>query len=745
MRQFYIFFFLLFANNSEAQNTIFKWAKGLHGNNFKSSNDIKVDGAGNVFIVGSFKGMTDFDLDTGISSLTSAGNDDIFIAKYTNHGNLIWCKRMGGTNQDEAVKMAIDTIGNIYITGYFNGTVDFDPSSGSNILTAMGGRNTFVCKLDGNGNYVWAKKFSNAYNVAYSMDCDDNGNTYITGEFLQTVDFDPSSAILNLTGQGFAPDLFIVKLDEQGNLIWVKAIVGDNSEFSTDIKVDTNGNVYSCGHFYGTADFDPSPATFHLSSAKPTTMDIFIAKFDLNGNFLWAKSYGDSLEDIGYRLAIDLTGNVYCVGWFYGTINFDQGFSDFSLSTYQGARNGFILKLNNQGNFVWANGILGFGEIVMSDITLDSLSNIYVTGNLIYTADFDFSASTFDLYSNGGPDLFIAKYDVNGMFNFANNVGDTSPFGTGAYGNAIALDNNQNIFVTGGFIGTIDFDPTANISSLASELPNVNDIMLIKYGPCINSSNFQSLIFCPGNSVTVGNSIYSLAGIYTDTLVNSIGCDSIISTNIMLYPTYDSTQTIYLCAGDSVLIDGNYVDSTSFYVQNIIDTNGCNNSITSYVNVYQPLNTNVTVSNTNLTADFPPLIGVTYQWLDCSNNFSPLPGETHQSFSPLTNGSYAVLIDNSNCQDTSACYDFFTVDVPGNTEDFPVLFYPNPVKDILTFSLQNSTSKIGNISLSNLNGEIVFISNFSKGQINMSQLASGIYVLSYHNNEGVFHHKLIKQ
>jgi hypothetical protein len=317
--------------------------------------------------------------------------------------------------------------------------------------------------------------------------------------------------------------------------------------------------------------------------------------------------------------------------------------------------------------------------------------------------------------------------------------------GTGAYGNSIALDNNQNIFVTGGFIGTIDFDPTANISSLASELPNVNDIMLIKYGPCINSSNFQSLIFCPGNSVTVGNSIYSLAGIYTDTLVNSIGCDSIISTNIMLYPTYDSTQTIYLCAGDSVLIDGNYVDSTSFYVQNIIDTNGCNNSITSYVNVYQPLNTNVTVSNTNLTADFPPLIGVTYQWLDCSNNFSPLPGETHQSFSPLTNGSYAVLVGNSNCQHTSACYDFVTVDVPGNTEDFPVLFYPNPVKDILTFSLQNSTSKIGKISLSNLNGEIVFISNSSKGQINMSQLASGIYVFSYHNNEGVFHHKLIKQ
>jgi hypothetical protein len=744
MKYFSLFFIIIFSFQSQAQNTIFKWAKGIQGNNIKSSNDIKVDATGNVFIVGSFKGVADFDTDTMMSNLTSTGNDDIFIAKYTNNGNLIWCKKMGGTNQDVAVKMAIDVAGNIYITGYFNGTVDFNPNTGINNLIAVGGRNTFVCKLDGNGNYIWAKKFSNSYNQGFSVDCDPGGNTYITGEFLQTVDFDPSSAILNLTGQGFAPDLFIVKLDEQGNLIWVKAIVGDNSEFSTDIKVDQNGNVYTCGYFYGTADFDPSAATFHLSSAKPTTTDMFITKFDLNGNLLWAKSYGDSLDDFGYRLAIDLTGNVYSVGWFYGTINFDQGFSDFSISTYQGAKNGFILKLNNQGNFVWANGILGFGEIVMSDITLDSLSNIYVTGNLIYTADFDFSASTFDLYSNGGPDLFIAKYDANGMFHFANNVGDSSPFGTGAYGNAIALDNNQNIFVTGGFIGTIDFDPSANLSNLTSELPNVNDLMIIKHGPCLNSSNFQSFTFCPGNTITVGNSVYSLAGSYIDTLVNSIGCDSIINTSITLFPTYDSIQTIYLCAGDSVLIDGNYVDSTSFYVQNIIDTNGCNNSITSYVNVYQPLNTNVTVSNTNLTADFPPLIGVTYQWLDCSNNFTPLLGETNQNFIPIANGSYAVLVGNSNCQDTSACYDFVTVGEMSFNDENLISISPNPVKDILTISINNNALKNTLITIYAADGKIVYANNLTSGMIDLSELSSGIYFVQCSDSSTTFSKKITK-
>ena len=745
MKQLYLFFFLVFSFQSHAQNTIFKWAKGIQGNGFKSSNDIKVDDAGNVFIVGVFKGIADFDPDTTISNLTSAGNDDIFIAKYTNNGNLIWCKRMGGANQDAAVKMAVDTIGNIYITGYFNGTVDFNPNAGINNLTAIGGRNTFVCKLDDNGNYVWAKKFTNAYNQAYSMDCDASGNTYITGEFLATVDFDPSAAILNLTSQGFASDMFIVKINNQGNLIWVKAIVGDNNEFSTDIKVDQNGNVYSCGLFYGTADFDPSAATLNLSSTKASTTDMFITKFDLNGNLLWAKSFGDSLDDTGYRLAIDTTGNIYCVGWFYGTINFDQGASNFSISTDQGNRNGFILKLDEIGNFVWANGIIGPGEVITFDITLDSLSKIYITGNLTYTADFDPSAANYNLYSEGGADLFIAKYDANGMFHFANNVGETNPFSIGAYGNAIALDNNQNIFVTGGFGGTIDFDPSANVSTLTSQIGNVNDIMINKYGPCINSSSFQIFTFCPGNTITVGSSTYSLAGNYTDTLVNSIGCDSIINTNITLYQTYDSTQTFYLCAGDGIFIDGNYLDSTSVYVQNIIDTNGCSNSITSYVNVYQPLNTNITINNNNLVANYPPFGGVNFQWLDCNNSFSALLGETNQTFTPINNGSYAVLVNNSNCQDTSICYDFVTVDMIKMLDEFPITFYPNPVIDILTFSFENSSSKICNISLYNLDGEIIFNSNSSKGQINMSQLASGMYLLSYRNNKSVFHYKLIKQ
>jgi hypothetical protein len=744
MRQFSFFFFLFFACNCEAQNTIFKWAKGLHGNSFKSSNDIKVDAAGNVFIVGSFKGLADFDPDTTISNLTSAGNDDIFIAKYTNHGNLIWCKRMGGTNQDEAVKMALDTAGNIYITGYFNGTVDFNPNAGINSLTATGGRNTFVCKLDNNGNYLWAKKFSNSYNQAFSLDCDASGNTFITGEFLQTVDFDPGAAILNLTGQGFASDIFIVKLDDQGNLVWVKAIVGDNSEFSTDIKVDQIGNVYSCGYFYGTADFDPSAANFSLSSVKPTTTDMFIAKFDLNGNLLWAKSYGDSLDDFGYRLAIDLAGNVYCVGWFYGAINFDQGVSNFSISTYQGSKNGFILKLDHVGNFVWANGILGFGEIVMNDLTLDSLSNIYITGNLIYTADFDFSATNYDLYSDAGPDLFIAKYDSSGVFHFANNVGDTNPFGTGAFGNAIALDNNQNIFVTGGFIGTIDFNPSANISNLTSQLPNVNDIMMIKYGPCINSSTFQSFAFCPGNSITVGNNVYSLNGIYTDTLVNSIGCDSIINTNITLYPTYDSTQTIYLCAGDSVLIDGNYIDSTSFYVQNIIDANGCNNSITSYVNLYQPLNTSVTINNNNLLANYPSILGVTYQWLDCNTNFIPLIGETNQTFTPIVNGSYAVIIANSTCADTSDCFDFITVGEMSLNDENLVSISPNPVNEILTISIRSKTPQNAIITIYAADGKVVYANNLTSGMIDLSELSSGIYFVQCSNSSTTFSKRITK-
>lgn len=746
MKYFYIVILIFSHSQINAQTPIFKWAKAMGGIADKTAKDISIDQHNNIYTTGYFKGTVDFDPDSTVLNLSSSGNDDIFITKLNNQGQFIWAKKIGGTNQDKCQAICIDSTGNIYLTGTFAGTVDFNPGAGIANLTAIGGLNSFICKLDSNGNYLWSKKITNGYNEALELAVDPTGNSYITGYFSNTTDFDPNAGVYNLTAQSFAADAFVLKLDNLGNFIWAKAFSGFNDEFGYAIDIDYAGNVFTTGNFYGTVDFDPGINSYNLTSTNVTTTDVFITKLDTDGNFLWAHAFGDSLNDFGYKIEVDSMGNSYTIGSFVDTIDFDPSANNYTIISDQGTTNGFMLKLNPSGNFVWANGIVGFADLNLLDIHLDHINNIYITGTLSNTADFDPGSAIYNLSSNGNYDIIIAKYTNAGGLDWAKNMGGYSPGGIGGgFGSALVTDNLYNVYIAGVFGLTVDFDPSVNVYNLTSIGNIAGDIFTLKLGPCIPSSYTQFFTFCPGPGISVGNNTYYTSGVYIDSLFNATGCDSIVTTNLTVYPIYDSLQTIYLCSDDSLLIGGIFQNTTGVYIDTIIDANGCINTITTTLLVFSPINTYVTVNNNNLSANYPPVTGVTYQWLDCNNNFSPISGETNQNFTPIANGSYAVLIDNSNCQDTSACYDFVTVGLPQINEEYPVLFYPNPVKDLLTYSLQNITSKTCSISLYNLNGEIIFKTNSSKGQINMSQFAPGIYVLSYFNNTGAFHHKLIKE
>jgi hypothetical protein len=737
LKSFLICFFLFISNFSKAQTPIFTWAKAIGGTDFKSSNDIALDKQNNIYTAGQFKGTVDFDPETSVFNLSSFGNDDVFVTKLNNQGQLIWAKKIGGTNKDIAKAIAIDSLGYIYIAGSFTGTADFNPGAGTFNLSAGVYVNSFICKLDSNGIFVWAKKLSNNYNEALDVALDADGNCYFTGYFNYTVDFDPNAGVYNLIAQSFESDAFVLKLDNAGNLIWAKAFSGLNDEYGYGIDVDYAGNVFTTGNFNGTVDFDPSINTYNLTSTNVTTRDIFITKLDTSGNFLWAHSFGDSLDDIGYKIAVDSIGNSYTIGRFYDTIDFDPGIGIYQLITNQGSGNGFILKLNPSGALVWANGIVGLGDVTLLDINLDNINNIYVTGNLAYTADFDPSSATYNLTTNGGYDLIIAKYDNTGSLDWAKNMGGYIPNSGGASGNGIVTDEFSNVYITGGFSATMDFDPSINVYNLTTVLPNIGDMFVLKLGPCTPSSYTQSFTLCSGSGITVGNNTYYTSGVYIDTLPNATGCDSIINTNITLYPTYDSTQTIYLCAGDSVLIDGNYIDSTCIYVQNIIDANGCNNSITSYVNVYQTLNTNVTINNNNLVANYPPLGGVTYQWIDC-NSLTPIIGETNAVFTPIIDGNYAVLVSNSNCSDTSDCVNF-TITGLGlpNIDKFKATIYPNPTNGIFTIEINNSFSGGSYTFFDNLGRQILKGPLLQKKtMIDINNITRGIYHLKILDNFG---------
>ena len=277
---------------------------------------------------------------TCIFDLTTNGGGDVFVLKLGGNGNFIWARSLGGVFNDNAYSIVTDVSGNIFITGAFVGTVDFDPGGGTFNLTTNNLDDIFVLKLDAGGNFIWANSMGGgSADYGHSITTDDSGNVYVTGGFGSMVDFDPGVNNFNLTSNGDF-DIFVHKSDASGNFVWAKSMGG----ISTDVgrSITTDGAVYVTGHFEDTVDFDPGINNFNLISNGGN--DVFIQKLDAGGNFIWARSMGGLSSDLGLSITIDPAGNVYGVGSFQDTVEFDPSAVTFNL-TSNGGNDVFIQKL----------------------------------------------------------------------------------------------------------------------------------------------------------------------------------------------------------------------------------------------------------------------------------------------------------------------------------------------------------------------------------------------------------------
>lgn len=469
--------FIIGASKLQAQD--FRWAVGFGetGNAFGYS--IAVDATGNVFTIDNFNGTVDLDPGSGTFNLTSAGNKDVYVQKLDSNGNFLWAKAIGGSGNDFGSAIAIDPTGNIYITGNFNGTADFDPGSGTYNMTSAGNNDIFIQKMDNNGNFLWAKAFGGTdKDFGISIAVDVAGNVYTTGYFSGTADFDPGSGIHNLTSIG-NNDMFIQKLDSNGNFLWAKSVGGGSYAFGYSVAVDAAGNVFTTGKFAGTVDFDPGSGTHNLNPVG--IFDIFILKLDNNGNFQWAHGFGSGDQNAGYSIAVDAAGNVYTVGNFNGTIDFDPGIGTYNLSPV-GGNDIFVQKLDANGNFLWAKAIGGNYYDIAYSIAVDAASNVYITGEFYTTVDFDPGSGTYNITSAGQSDIFIQKMDSNGNFKWAKSYGSNNY----DYGLSIATDAANNVYTKGGFNGTVNFNQGVGVHNLTSA--GDNDIFLLKLSQTIHNT-----------------------------------------------------------------------------------------------------------------------------------------------------------------------------------------------------------------------------------------------------------------
>lgn len=391
--------------------------------------------------------------------------------------SLIWAKQIGSTSNERGHSIIVDANGNVYTTGYFQGTTDFDPGPGVYNLTSTEGA-IFVSKLDVNGNFIWAEQMGSGGTSCWGMSIavDASGNVYTTGRFAGIADFDPGVGIYNLTSAG-NQDIFVSKLDINGNFIWAKSMGGVNTSATEHdrgwcIAVDNSGNVYTTGDFDGTADFDPGPGVYNLTSAGAT--DIFISKLDANGNFVWAKQIGggstSTANDYGRSVVVDVSGNVYVTGWFNYTVDFDPGPGVNNLVS-SGAPDIFVLKLDANGNFMWVKQMGGVSSDYGESIAIDADGNVYTTGRFLLQgtnpADFDPGPGVYNLTSTGSHDIFVSKLDNNGNFVWAKNMGGTGN-DYADYGRSIAVDAVGNVYTSGRFQNTADFDPGPGVYNLTS-------------------------------------------------------------------------------------------------------------------------------------------------------------------------------------------------------------------------------------------------------------------------------------
>ncbi|MFM9943854.1 MAG: T9SS type A sorting domain-containing protein [Bacteroidia bacterium] len=447
-----------------AQVPKFNWVKAASGSISAGGNSIAIDASGNSYVIGTFYGSIDCD-PSADSLILESFWFDIVIYKLDASGKLVWAKKIGGQENDLGLSIALDGAGNLYATGQFGGTVDFNPGPGAFNLTSDGTgsllRDIYVLKLDLNGNFVWAKKVGGtSIDQGNTIKTDTKGNVYIAGHFYGNVDFDPGSGKSELNSFNYSSDAFVLKLNSLGNFVWVKQLGGWGKDNINLLNLDTQGSIYTTGYFTDTADFNPGSSTYNLISAGKE--DIFISKLDSSGNFIWAKKFGGVGQDMGYSVAVDPTGKIYTTGTFYETLDFDPGASTFNL-TSAGLDDIFILKLDNSGNFAWAKRMGSTSYDKGFCILTDDKGNNYTSGEFTGTVDLDPGSGTLNASSLGYEDIFISKLDASGNFIWSINMG-----GVGTdYGRCMVLNASGSIYTTGKYSSIVDFDHSSGITKIS--------------------------------------------------------------------------------------------------------------------------------------------------------------------------------------------------------------------------------------------------------------------------------------
>lgn len=430
-----------------------KWARHISGPTTGPSSTVVItphgittDASANVIVIGYFgiagsatQATVDFDPGAGVANLTNTGGWDPFIWKMDANGNFLWARTLGstiaGTTDERCWDVAADASGNVYVTGFIQGTYDLDAGAGVASFTSAGEKDHFLVKYDASGNYVWGFTIADTGDAATSLKensvtVDALGHVFLAGHFNGSADFDPGAGSANLISAGNA-DMFIARYDLNGTYQTAVRIGGTFNDTSPPgtVRCDTSNNLFMTGRFRGVVDLNPGAAVNSVSNAG-TTDNIWVGSYDNNLAYRWGFSItsGNGLDG-GHRVDFDRNGGLFVAGWFSGVNDFDGSASTYNLTstnnTAGAAADIFIAKYNKDtGAFLWARGMGGTVTdqtqlSITAGLAVDDDGSAYVTGQFYGTGATFYDASGAQSGSPtwnslGNNDGYVIKYAADG-------------------------------------------------------------------------------------------------------------------------------------------------------------------------------------------------------------------------------------------------------------------------------------------------------------------------------------------
>ncbi len=527
------------------------------------------DKKGNVYSTGYFYRTIDFDPGSGTTFLTSSISHDAFISKHNRAGKLVWAKQIRGTNTSHGYSIVLDDSSNVYTTGYFQGTTDFDPGTGTFNLLAKGnigtrgGSDIYVHKLDSNGQFVWVKQMGGlGSDMAWTITRNKIGNLFIGGLFEFRADFDPSTSVFSLSSNG-GRDAFICSLTSNGLLNWAKSFGGSKHDEVKSIKV-SDSLVYSTGAFHDTVDFDTDTSKYIVNSLGSS--DAFIHILNTSGSFIKVSTISGSSANWGNDISLDKFGNILVTGVFSSKSYFGDSSKQVALSS-KGRMDSYVSKYTENGGLIWAKSLGGTMDVRGSSITSDIFNNVYTLGVFNGNVDFDPDTMSNHYVNTTSQNVYISRLDSNGKFRYV------SPFvGSQSESFSVEITPTNEILTSGFFYGTTDFDPDTGKYNLVAK--GRLDAFITLLSQCEFTDTNYSKIVCDSLRSPSNKFVWNKSGFYNDTLVNSSGCDSIITINLTVNKSARDTSISTSCNG-FVSPSGKRWTSTGVYIDTIPTTKGC--------------------------------------------------------------------------------------------------------------------------------------------------------------------------